>query len=214
MKIFTERGYSFASAAERESVRDVKEQLFWYDNKMKSTAESSDTEKTYKLPDGNIIIVGAERFRRPDALFHIRKEFLCHRKSRHSSFFLVLGSFFLCCCFLLFISCFQDLHANVVLLLGTTMCQGNGERMTNELTALAPSTLKIKVVVPQEQNIQCGSVHFVSVGRVFCRSWCSIVTMYVVPSGSGILFVCCLHTDTHLDGGGFHDRADETDLTS
>ena len=47
----------------------------------------------------------------------------------------------------------------------------------------------------------------------------------MVPSGSGLwtqsvsqhcevahfLCVCrCLHTDTHFDGGGFHDRADDT----
>ena len=153
MKIFTERGYSFATAAERESVRDVKEQLFWYDNKMKSTAESSDTEKTYELPDGNIIIVGAERFRRPRcAVPHPQGISLPSEKPPFELFFLVLRSFFLCCCFLLFISCFQDLHANVVLLVGTTMFQGIGERMTKELTALAPSTLKIKVVAPPKRK--------------------------------------------------------------
>ena len=48
--------------------------------------------------------------------------------------------------FSLFISCCQDLHANVVFSVGTTMFQGIGERMTKDLTALAPSTLKIKVV--------------------------------------------------------------------
>ena len=34
---------------------------------------------------------------------------------------------------------------------GTTMFQG-GERMTKELTALAPSTMKIKVVAPPERK--------------------------------------------------------------
>merc|ERR1711957_392586 len=46
----------------------------------------------------------------------------------------------------------KDLYANVVLFGGTTMFAGIGERMTKELTALAPSTMKIKVVAPPERK--------------------------------------------------------------
>ncbi|CAK0807064.1 unnamed protein product, partial [Prorocentrum cordatum] len=46
----------------------------------------------------------------------------------------------------------KDLYANVVLSGGTTMFPGIGERMTKELTALAPSTMKIKVVAPPERK--------------------------------------------------------------
>jgi len=46
----------------------------------------------------------------------------------------------------------KDLYANVVLSGGTTMFQGIGERMTKELTALAPSIMKIKVVAPPERK--------------------------------------------------------------
>merc|ERR1712194_601116 len=46
----------------------------------------------------------------------------------------------------------KDLYANVVLSGGTTMFAGIGERMTKELTALAPSTMKIKVVAPPERK--------------------------------------------------------------
>ncbi len=42
----------------------------------------------------------------------------------------------------------KDLFGNVVLSGGTTMFPGIGEGMTKELTALAPSTMKIKVVAP------------------------------------------------------------------
>jgi hypothetical protein len=42
----------------------------------------------------------------------------------------------------------EDLRAKVVLSGGTTMFTGIGKRMTKELTALAASTMKIKVVAP------------------------------------------------------------------
>ena len=37
----------------------------------------------------------------------------------------------------------KDLHANVVLSSGTTMFRGIGEGMCEELTVLAPSTMKM-----------------------------------------------------------------------
>ena len=40
-----------------------------FDSEMKASSESSDKEKTYELPDGNIITVGSERFRCPEVLF-------------------------------------------------------------------------------------------------------------------------------------------------
>ena len=67
MKLSSERGYSFKTTEERESVRDVKEKLCYFaldhDTEVKSTAESSDKKQTHMLSDGNIIPVGAERFR-------------------------------------------------------------------------------------------------------------------------------------------------------
>ena len=52
----------------------------------------------------------------------------------------------------------KELYANVVLSGGTTMLSGMGERMTKELSALAPSTVKIKVVAPPERK--CPESHF------------------------------------------------------
>ena len=72
MKILTESGYSFITTAEREIVRDVKVKLYYtaLDNVTELfIAESSDKEKTCGLPNGNTIIVGAERFRCPEVWF-------------------------------------------------------------------------------------------------------------------------------------------------
>merc|ERR1711962_1015730 len=48
----------------------------------------------------------------------------------------------------------KDLYANTVMSGGTTMYPGIADRMQKEITALAPSTIKIKIIAPREEVLR------------------------------------------------------------
>jgi len=147
MKCLMEKGYTFTTTAEREIVRDIKEKLAYiaidYDAEMKDAAGSADLAKDYELPDGNVITVDVARFKCPEALFQpsmIGKE----ADGIHQTTYQTI----MACD----VDIRKDLYQNIVASGGSTMFEGMADRLTKEITALAPPTMTVKIVAPPERK--------------------------------------------------------------
>ena len=148
MKLLTERGRTFTKPAERDNVRDIKEKLSYialdFNSEMDQSASSSaEVEESYKLPDGSNVTIGNERFICPEVLFQ-PSVYDMEVDGIHKT---IYNSIQKCD-----IDLRKDLYGNIVLSGGNTLFKGISERITKEISNLAPSLMKIKIISPAERK--------------------------------------------------------------
>lgn len=170
IKLLKEGGYSLSSSAEREIARDCKEKTAYiahdFAEEMKKTAKN-DTKIAYELPDGNVLDVGNQAFRAPEMLF----------QPSHAGFELsgihqaIYDSIMKCD-----VDIRKNLYSNIVLSGGTTMFPGIAERLTKEVSALAPPSVPVKVVAPPERK------YSVWIGGSILASLSTFQTMWITKS--------------------------------
>jgi len=146
-RILVERGYSFVTSAEREIVRDIKERLcyvtMYYDAEMEKAEMSSEIEKEYVLPDGQLITIGSERFRCPEVLFQPNLIGLEQEGIDRLTYKAILKSD---------IDIRKSLLENIVISGGTTMYTGLPQRVQQEIKKMAADSAKVKVIAPPERK--------------------------------------------------------------
>ena len=125
------RGYAFNSSADFELVREIKEDLCYVSiNLKKERLLAKDTtvlDKEYKLPDGQTIIVGRERFEAPEILMN--PALLENENDDIAS--MVYNA--ICGCPM---DIQKSLAANIMLSGGTTMIPGLSSRIEHEVKEL------------------------------------------------------------------------------
>ncbi|KAF9456550.1 actin-related protein [Collybia nuda] len=137
-------GHHLHTTAEREVVRTIKEKCCYVAlNPVKEEKDTLGRTEDFRLPDGNIVQLGPERFRAPEILFNpelIGQEYAGVHQVVVDSINRVD------------LDLRKSLFSNIVLSGGSTLCRGFGDRLLNEVKKLALKDIKIKIYAPPERK--------------------------------------------------------------
>lgn len=184
MTILKEKGISLNTSAEREIVRELKEKFCYValDPDTEMQVPEHELEKTFEMPDGSTIGVTTERFRAPEVLFNpglLGKE----ANGIHMAAFE--------CIMKCDIDIRKHLFNSILLSGGTTMFPGIADRMTKELESVAPPSMKINVMAPEDRKYSVwtgGSI--LSCLSHFQKMW--VTGLEYQHYGPGIVHLKCI----------------------
>jgi actin-related protein len=145
--LLDDRGYSFTTPKELDIVQIAKEKLCYvsedYSNEVKAQEDTGEADVFYELPDKHSILVSAERFKAPEALFDPSKNAVHDDGVHHKVYQSIM-------------KCDQDvrkeMYDNILLVGGSTLLPGLKERLRKEVQALAPVGTRPKVIDPLERE--------------------------------------------------------------
>ena len=146
-RILSDRGVYLKSSAEMESVREMKEKLCYvaldYDTELKNSELSHDVQKSFMLPDGQEVVIGAERFKAPECMFQpnfVGKDVPGVSQSTEE----------------VIKKCDLDirraLYENIMMSGGSTMYSGIQQRLQNDLKNGAPASARVVVTADPQRK--------------------------------------------------------------
>ncbi|CAF1454802.1 unnamed protein product [Adineta steineri] len=147
IQLLMKRGYGFTTSAERDIARDMKEKLcyiaFDYEKEKLTSMKTSITERSYELPDGQIVRIGSERFLAPEVLFKPSVIGLELRGIHESMYSSIMHCD---------IDIRRELLSNIVLSGGSTMFLNIHERLQKEIIQMIPASVEIKIIAPPQRK--------------------------------------------------------------
>jgi len=143
IKLLNDRGCSFTTLADREIVRNIKETLAFvtldFEEESETSATSSITERSYKLPDGNVITLGVERFHCTEPLFNPSLLGIKAPSFQEMLFNTIMKSGF---------AERRDNFKNIFISGGNSLFPGFLDRLQKELKNLLYNNFEIKITAP------------------------------------------------------------------
>ena len=147
IRLMLSRGINMRTTAEKEVARLMKEKLCFvavdYAEACEKAAKDEHLEKSYELPDGQVVHIGIERFMAPEVLFQpglMGYDVAGVHEAADR------------CIKQCDLDVRSALYGNIMLSGGTTMYDGIEERLHKELSMRAPTSAKVRIHAPPERK--------------------------------------------------------------